>query len=73
MPLDAKTTIELDEKRKEVESKLIGSSVIDKGTKELLKTFDPEFKDKLLEAVLSQIINDPQRRVKFTKEVEGKQ
>ena len=73
MPLDAKTTIELDEKRKEVESKLIGSSVIDNGTKELLKTFDPEFKDKLLEAVLSQIINDPQRRVKFTKEVEGKQ
>jgi hypothetical protein len=56
-----------------VESKLIGSSVIDNGTKELLKTFDPEFKDKLLEAVLSQIINDPQRRVKFNKEVEGKQ
>ena len=73
MPLDAKTTIELDEKRKEVESKLIGSSVIDNSTKELLKTFDPEFKDKLLEAVLSQIVNDPQRRVKFTKEVEGKQ
>ena len=69
MPLDAKTTIELDEKRKEVESKLIGSSVIDNGTKELLKTFDPEFKDKLLEAVLSQIINNPQLRDKFTKEL----
>jgi integrase len=73
MPLDVKTTIELDEKRKEVESMLIGSSVVDNGTKELLKTFDPEFKDKLLEAVLSQIVNNPQLRDKFRKEIEGRQ
>ena len=57
----------------EVESNFIQSSAVDNDTKQLIETFDPEFKDKLLEAVLSQIVNDPQRRVKFTKEVEGKQ
>ncbi len=69
MPLDIKTAIQLDEKRKEVESKLIGSSVIDSSTKELLRTFDPEFKDKLLEAVLSHIINDPLLKDKFVKDL----
>lgn len=69
MPLDVKIAIELDEKKKEVESRLIGSSVVDDSTKQLLKTFDPEFKDKLLEAVLSQIIGNPQLKEKFTKEL----
>jgi integrase len=73
LPLDIKTAIQLDEKRKEVESKLIGSSAVDNSTKELLKTFDPEFKDKLLEAVLSQIVSNPQLRDKFTREIEGRQ
>ena len=73
MPLDIKTTIQLDEKKKEVESSLLSSTVIDPDTKELLKEFDPEFKDKLLEAVLSKIINNPQLKDKFTKEIEGKE
>ena len=73
MPLDIKTTIQLDEKKKEVEASLLSSTVIDTDTKELLKAFDPEFKDKLLEALLSKIINDPQLKDKFTREIEGKQ
>ena len=43
--------------------------MVDDSTKQLLKTFDPEFKDKLLEAVLSQIIGNPQLKEKFTKEL----
>ena len=73
MPLDVKTAIELDEKKREVESRLIGSSVVDDSTKQLLKTFDPEFKDKLLEAVLSQIVGNPQLKERFTKEIGSKQ
>ena len=73
MPLDIKTTMELDEKRKEVESSLLKSTVIDTDAKELLKAFDPEFKDKLLEALLSKIINNPKLKDKFTKEIEGKE
>jgi hypothetical protein len=35
--------------------------------------FDPEFKDKLLEAVLSQIVNNSQLKERFIREIEGKQ
>ena len=69
MPLDVKTALQLDEKRKEVESKLIDSSVVDNSIKELLRRFDPEFKDKLLEAVLSQVIGNPELKDKFVKEL----
>ncbi len=68
MPLDVKTAIELDNKRKEVESALLGSSVVDNTAKELLRIFDPEFKDKILEAILSQIVSNPELRDKFRKE-----
>ena len=56
-----------------VEPKLIQSSVLDNNMKWLIKTFDPEFKDKLLEAILSQIVNNPKLKDKFTKEMEAKQ
>jgi len=68
-PLDYEKLKQLENKEKEIESNLLSSSVIDGSTKELLKTFDPEFKDKLLEAVLSQIANNPQLKDKFIKEL----
>ncbi|MEM0159930.1 MAG: zinc ribbon domain-containing protein, partial [Candidatus Micrarchaeaceae archaeon] len=69
MPLDIKTAIDLDNKRKESESLLLRSSVIDNSTKDLLRNFDPEFKDKILEAILSQIISNPQLKEKFIAEL----
>ena len=68
-PLDYNRLKQLEDKEREVESVLLNSSAIDGSTKELLKTFNPEFKDKLLEAVLSQIIGNPQLKEKFTKEL----
>ncbi len=68
-PLDYNRLKQLEDKEREVESVLLNSSAIDGSTKELLKTFNPEFKDKLLEAVLSQIIGNPQLKEKFTKEI----
>jgi DNA topoisomerase IA len=60
---------EIEDKEKLVESSLLGSDVIDSGSKELLKVFDPAFKDKILEAILSQIANNPQLKDKFVKEL----
>ncbi|MEM4056506.1 MAG: hypothetical protein QW578_05660, partial [Thermoplasmatales archaeon] len=63
------TAIDLDNKRRESESLLLRSSVIGNSTKDLLKNFDPEFKDKILEAILSQIISNPQLKKKFIAEL----
>ena len=68
-PLDYDKLKEIEDKEKLVESSLLGSDVIDSGSKELLKVFDPAFKDKILEAILSQIANNPQLKDKFVKEL----
>ncbi|MEM0136039.1 MAG: tyrosine-type recombinase/integrase [Thermoplasmatales archaeon] len=72
-PLDYNKLKEVESKEKDIESTLLSSSVVDNGTKQLLKTFDPEFKDKILEAILSQIVNDPQLKEKFVKELASSQ
>ncbi|MEM3753658.1 MAG: hypothetical protein QW778_03595 [Candidatus Micrarchaeaceae archaeon] len=69
MPLNIKTAIDLDNKRRESESLLLRSSVIDNSTRDLLKNSDQEFKDKILEAILSQIISNPQLKEKFIAEL----
>ncbi|MGC8562914.1 MAG: tyrosine-type recombinase/integrase [Thermoplasmata archaeon] len=72
-PLDYDRFRQMEDTEKEIESSLLSSSVIDSSTKELLKTVDPAFKDKILEAVLSQIVNNPQLKEKFVKEIAAKQ
>lgn len=71
-PLDYDKLKQLEETEKEIESTLLGSNVIDINTKQLLKTFEPGFKDKLLEAILSQIIGNPQLEERFVKELATK-
>ncbi|MEM3271946.1 MAG: hypothetical protein QXX42_01790 [Thermoplasmatales archaeon] len=48
---------------------MLRSSVIDNSTRDLLKNSDQEFKDKILEAILSQIISNPQLKEKFIAEL----
>jgi len=71
-PLDYDKLKQLESKELEVESSLLNSSVIDNSTKALLKAFDPQFKDKILEAVLSQIVSRPDLKEKFIRELATK-
>jgi len=72
-PLDYDKLKQLENKELEIESSLLNSSVIDNSTKALLKAFDPEFKDKILEAVLSQIVSRPDLKEKFIRELATKE
>jgi len=72
-PLDYDKLKQLESKELEVESSLLNSSVIDNSTKALLKAFDPQFKDKILEAVLSQIVSRPDLKENFIRELATKE
>jgi integrase len=69
LPLDVKLAIDLDEMKKKVESTIMESPTVDKSVKDLSKFFDPGFKDKMLEAMISQILSNPDMKEKFIKEL----
>lgn len=68
LPLDHNKLIELEQKEEEVEKALLDSSVLDSSSKSLLKMFDPQFKDKILEVLLQQIMENPKMKDKFREE-----
>jgi integrase len=69
LPLDANKLIQMEEKEREVENALLQSPVLDQSSKDLLRTFDPQFKDKILEALIQQILENPESRKKFRQEL----
>lgn len=71
LPLDHNKLLELEQKEEEVEKALMDSSVLESSSKVLLKMFDPQFKDKILEALLQQIIENPKMKDKFRNELKA--
>ena len=72
-PLDKDKLVDSENKEREVETAIIGSPIVDNSTKKLLKTFDPEFKDKILEDLLTEIIRNPRLKQRFIKALVTKQ
>ena len=66
-PLGKNKDAEPESNVKETETSVTASSADDNSTKELLKTFDPEFKDEILEAVISEIVRNPRLKERFIK------
>lgn len=59
------TEKKLKEEAEVIENSILNSNVVDDSTKQLVKNFDPDFKDKMLEVVLQQILENPEMTVKF--------
>jgi len=69
LPLDENRLIELEKRRDEAETAILQSSLIEESTKEILKNFDPEFKDKILEAILTKVVENVDLKEKFQREL----
>ena len=65
LPLEKEILAKYDEGRKEIEQRLLESDTIDNPTKLMIKNFDDTFKDKILEAVIQQILADPDKKEQF--------
>ncbi|MEM0134968.1 MAG: zinc ribbon domain-containing protein, partial [Thermoplasmatales archaeon] len=63
------TEKKLMDEAKEIESSLLKSDVVDNSTKNIIQQFPPEFKDLILETVLKQIVESPELREKFQREI----
>jgi integrase len=63
------TEKKLTDEAKEIERTLLKSEVIDNTTKNMIETFPSEFKDLILETVLKQIVENPEMRERFQKEI----
>ena len=73
LPMDVKTALEVDDKMQKAVQAILGSSVVPDASKDLVKRFNSEFKDKIVEGVLAQIIEDTQMREKFVREMATRQ
>ena len=72
-PLDKSETIESGNKGNEIKTATIEPSVTDSSAKELLKDFDPNFKDRILKDVLTEIIRNPRLKETLLKTLKDKQ
>ncbi|MEM0195771.1 MAG: tyrosine-type recombinase/integrase, partial [Thermoplasmatales archaeon] len=63
------TERKLMEEAKEIESSLLKSQVVDNSTKKIIQEFPPEFKDLILETVLKQIVESPELKERFQREI----
>ena len=57
------------EEAKVIEESVISSTVVKDSTKSIVKSFPPEFKDPILEAVLSDVFNDTLKLQKYREEL----
>lgn len=67
LPLDREILAKYDEGKRTIEKELLESTAIDDTTKIIIKNFDGAFKDKILEAVLQQMIGNPEIMKTFSK------
>ncbi|MEM0121402.1 MAG: hypothetical protein QW688_08205, partial [Thermoprotei archaeon] len=63
------TEKKLMEEAKEIETSLLKSQVVDNSTKKIIKESPPEFKEPILETVLKQIVESPDFRESFRREI----
>lgn len=70
LPIEANKVIELDKKMKEAESTIKDSSFVSERLKQLLD--DPNFKDKVVETILTMVTDSSQTKEKFVKEAREK-
>jgi integrase len=66
------TEQKLKEEAKQIEDTIMKSKVVDMPTKQIIKTFPDDFKDLILETVLKQIVENPELKEKFQKELSEK-
>lgn len=59
----------LKEEARVIEESVINSPVVEDSTKSIVKSFPPEFKDLILEAVLSDVFGDASKLQKFREEL----
>lgn len=59
----------LQEEARVIEESVISSTVVEDSTKSLVKSFPPEFKDLILEAVLSDVFSDQSKLQKYREEL----
>lgn len=59
------TEKKLKDEAREIETAIIKSEVVDAPTKRIVATFPDEFNDLILETVLEQIMENPERRRGF--------
>ncbi|MCL5439619.1 MAG: site-specific integrase [Candidatus Thermoplasmatota archaeon] len=63
------TEKKLKEEAKEIEDSLMKSDAVDGSTKKIIETFPSDFKDLILETVLKQIVENPDLKERFQKEM----
>ena len=63
------TEKKLKDEAKEIESAIMKSEVVDAPTKRIVETFPDDFKDLILETVLKQIVENPQLKERFQREL----
>ena len=59
----------LKEEAKQIEDTLMKSEVVDASTKKIIESFPADFKDLILESVLTQIVKNPELKERFRKEL----
>ena len=59
----------LSELYKEIETAIMKSDVVDAPTKRIVETFPDDFKDLILETVLKQIVENPELKDRFQREL----
>ena len=63
------TERKLKEEAKQIEDTIMKSQVVDAPTKKLIETFPADFKDLILETVLKQIVENPELKARFQREL----
>ena len=63
------TEKKLKDEAKEIESAIMKSEVVDAPTKRIVESFPEDFKDLILETVLKQIVENPELKERFSKEL----
>ena len=59
----------LKEEAKQIEDTLMKSEVVDTSTKKIIESFPADFKDLILESVLTQILENPEMKERFRREI----
>ena len=61
----------LKDEAKKIEDTIMKSEVVDAPTKKIIESFPDDFKDLILETVLKQIVENPELKERFQRELTG--
>ncbi len=63
------TEKKLEDEAKQIEDTIMKSEIVDTPTKKIIETFPEDFKDLILETVLKQIVENPELKERFQREL----